>query len=134
MSLNETDRKAVVKFRLEKARDTFAEIPVLIENRFYRNAANRLYYACFYAITALLINEGYETHTHSGIKTLLGLHYIKTNRMEKNFGRMYSHLFDLRQTGDYDDKIIVKESDIIPYIEPAKQFIETIEKLINDSK
>ena len=89
MSLTEKEREDVVKFRLEKANNTFAEIPVLIENKFYRTAANRLYYSCFYAAGALLINDGYEIHTHSGIKTLLGLHYVKENRIEKLFGKLY---------------------------------------------
>jgi len=103
MSLVEKDRKELVKFRLEKANATIAEIPVLIENKFYRTAANRLYYACFYAVTALLVRDGYETHTHNGVKTLLGLHYIKNNKIEKTFGKMYDQLFNLRLTGDYED-------------------------------
>ncbi len=72
MRLKDDERKEIVKFRLEKANETFAEIPVLIENKFYRTAANRLYYTCFYATTALLINDGFETHTHSGVKTMFG--------------------------------------------------------------
>jgi len=131
MGLKDEERKDVVKFRLEKANETFAEIPVLIENKFYRTAANRLYYACFYAATALLINGGFETHTHSGVKTLLGLHYIKENKIEKAFGKMYDQLFYLRQTGDYEDWVTIEEAVLKSYIKPAGKFIESIEKLIN---
>jgi len=130
MSLTETERKEVVKHNLEKANDTLAEIPVLIEHKFYRTAANRLYYACFYAATALLINDGYEAHTHSGVKTLLGLHYIKENKIDKSFGKMYEKLFDLRQKGDYSNWIDIKEEDIKPLLEPAEKFIAEIENLI----
>jgi len=130
MSLTEKDRKEIVKYRLEKANDTLAEIPILIENKFYRTAANRLYYACFYAATALLINAGYHVHTHSGVKILLGQHYIKENKIEKTFGKMYNNLFGLRQTGDYEDRIIIKEENIEPYLQPAKDFINKIETLI----
>ena len=133
MGLNETDRKAVVKFRLEKARDTFTEIPVQMGNKFYRTAANRLYYACYYAATALLINDGYETHTHSGVKTLLGLHYFGENKIEKSFGKMYRQLFNLRQTGDYEDWININEEDVKSFIEPAEKFIAEIELLILNS-
>ncbi len=90
---------------MEKAKATFAEISVLIENKFYRTAANRLYYVCYYAATALLINDGYEAHTHSGVITLLGLHYINKNKIEIPLGKMYRQLFNLRQTGDYEDWI-----------------------------
>jgi len=132
MSLKDKDRKELIKFRLEKAKEAIAEIPVQIENGFYRTAANRLYYACFYAATALLICDGYETRTHSGVKTLLGLHYIKENKLEKSLGKMYDVLFNLRQTGDYEDWVYVKEKDVQPLLEPAKQFINTIEQLINE--
>jgi len=130
MSLAEVGRKELVKFRLEKANNTLAEIPILIENEFYRTAANRLYYACFYAVTALLVNDGHETHTHKGVKILFGLHYIKENRIEKSFGKMYDQLFNLRQTGDYEDWITINKEDIIPLIEPAKNFISKIGDLL----
>jgi len=131
MSIKEKERKELVKYRLEKANNTFAEVTVLLDNEFYRTAANRLYYACYYAATALLINDGYETHTHSGVKTLLGLHYIMENRMGKPHGKIYQQLFDLRQTGDYEDWISIDEEDVKPFVEPAKNFIAEIEKLIN---
>ena len=130
MGLSEKEREEIVKFRLEKANDTFAEIPVQIENKFYRTAANRLYYACYYAVTALLINDGYETHTHSGVKTLLGLHYLNNNKIEKSLGKMYRQLFNLRQTGDYEDWINFDEDDVKPYLEPAKRFIAAIETIL----
>ena len=131
MGLKEVERKEVVKYRLEKATETLAEIPVLLENKFYRTAANRLYYACFYAATALLINDSYEAHTHNGVKVLLGLHYINENKLAESFGKTYNHLFNMRQKGDYFDLIVVKESDIVPLLEPAENFIAEIEKLIN---
>ena len=134
MSLTEIDRQEVVKYRLKKAQDTFAQVPVLMENKFFITAANRLYYACFYAVTALLIADGYKTHTHGGVKTLLGLHYIMKNKIEKSYSKTYARLFNLRQSGDYEDLFDIDESDIIPLLEPAEQFIKTIENLINNNK
>jgi len=131
MDLSETDRKELVKYRLERARDTLAEMPFLMENEFYATAANRLYYACYYAATALLINDGREAHTHHGVKTLLAMHYIKDEQIEKAFGKMYGQLFNMRMTGDYEDFIQFDADDVKPFIEPAKEFIEAIEKLIN---
>ena len=134
MSLTENEKEDLVKYRLQKAKETFAEISVLIENNLYRNAASRLYYACFYSAIALLINENYESKTHSGVKTLLGLHFFKENRIDKSFSLFYERLFNLRQTGDYEDWVFIDEEDVLPLIEPVEQFIETIEKLINDNK
>ena len=133
MALSEIEKTEIIKFRLEKANSTMAEMAILMENKLYRTAANRLYYACYYAATALLISNGYETHTHSGVKTLLGLHYIITNKIEKPLGKMYNQLFNMRQDSDYEDWIEVDEADILPYLAPAKQFIKTIENLIKNN-
>jgi len=58
-------------------------------------------------------------------------HYINSNKIEKSFGKMYRQLFNLRQTGDYEDWIHIDEDDIKPLIVPAEKFIAEIEKLIN---
>ena len=133
MGLSEENRKSLVNYRLEKAKETFAEIPILIENKLWRNAANRLYYACFYAANALLINDGHQAHTHSGVKTLLSLNYAKENAIDKNFITIYSNLFRMRQRGDYEDWISIREDDIIPLLQPAEKFIAEIEKLIKET-
>jgi len=130
MRLSEEDRKSLVEYRLKKAKETFAEIPILMENKLWRNATNRLYYACFYAASALLINDGHQTHTHSGVKVALSLHYIKENKIDKSLIKTYGRLFNMRQRGDYEDWIIIEEEDVCPLIEPAEKFIVEIENLI----
>ena len=130
MILSEEDRKSLVEYRLKKAKETFAEIPILIENKLWRNATNRLYYACFYAASALLINDGHQAHTHSGVKIALSLNYIKENKIDKSFIKTYGRLFNMRQRGDYEDWVIIEEEDVSPLIEPAEKFIVEIENLI----
>ena len=130
MSLTEKERNSVVKFRLDKAKEALMDFYLLIDNERYNCAANRLYYACFYAVSALLINDNYTAHTHKGVKTLLGLHYIKENKIEESYSKIYERLFNMRQKGDYEDCFIVKEEDILPLIEPAQKFITEIESLI----
>ncbi|MDR2058337.1 MAG: HEPN domain-containing protein [Dysgonamonadaceae bacterium] len=45
---------------------------------------NRLYYACYYAVTALLINSGIEAQTHAGVRRMLALHFTKTEKLSIN--------------------------------------------------
>ena len=89
MGLSEEERKSVVDYRLKKAKETLAEVSILIENKLWRFAANRLYYACFYAANALLIKDARETHTHSGVKNLLSLYYAKESKIEKSLIKTY---------------------------------------------
>jgi len=53
MTLNLTEREAIVKYRLERANRTLIEAIGNAEQRFWHAAANRFYYACFYAVSAL---------------------------------------------------------------------------------
>ena len=134
MGLTDENRKFVVQFRVEKAKNTFSEIALLVDNELWHTAANRLYYACYYVVSALLIQNGIEVRTHHGAINQLGLLFVKTGIISIENGDLYKRLFELRQTGDYSDWITVKESDIVPLIEPAENFIKTIEQLINNNK
>lgn len=60
MSLNDEERRTVVRLQLEKAHKTFNQIALLREAGYWDNVANRLYYALFHAVSALLINDGYN--------------------------------------------------------------------------
>lgn len=106
MGLSDEERMSVVNYRLQKAKETFTEVSILIDNKLWRFAANRLYYACYYAASALLTKNAYETHTHSGVKNLLSLHYGKEGKIDKNLMKIYGNLFNMRQRGDYEDWVI----------------------------
>jgi enterochelin esterase family protein len=41
----------------------------MIENNKWNTAVNRLYYACFYAVIALLLKNDIETQSHNGART-----------------------------------------------------------------
>jgi len=131
MKLNKTERETVVKYRLERSNKTLTEAICNIENGCWYAAANRLYYACYYAVCALLIKDGYSTRTHNGVFSLLGEHFVCTGLISKEQNKFYRRVLELRQTGDYDDFVELSESEILPLVEPAKQFIYTIENLIN---
>jgi uncharacterized protein (UPF0332 family) len=131
MELTEDERNSLVSLRLNNAKQTLEDARIIADNKLWKAAANRLYYACHYAASALMVKFGFETKTHAGIIRLLGLHFISTQLIDNEMGDVYYKLFTLRQKGDYDDWIVVKESDIIPLLEPAKKFIAEIENLIN---
>ena len=132
MRLTEDERKAVVQLRLNNARQTLEDVKVIVSNKLWTAAANRLYYACYYAASALIVKFGFEAKTHAGIIRLLGLNFISKHLINDELGDMYYKLFTLRQKGDYDDWTVVKEPDIIPLIEPAEEFIGAIEQIINE--
>ena len=55
MSLDEQGRYDVVIYRLEKARQTIEQAKTILALGYWEIVANRLYYAAYYAASALLI-------------------------------------------------------------------------------
>lgn len=131
MTLSADERKAIVSYRIQKAYDTLKEAEGISALGFWNAVSNRLYYACYYATTALLIHNSFQAQTHRGVITLLGLHFIKTSKLPENAGKLYSRLFELRQTGDYDDLFELTKEDVMPLLMPAKDYIESIKNMLN---
>ena len=131
MGLSEDEKNALINLKIERANETIKEVPYLIEQGFYRTAVNRLYYSCYYIVSALLLQKNYEARTHNGIMTLFALNFVKTGVVSNEEGKLYRSLFELRQTGDYDEIKIIDKDDVVTRLQPAEQFIAEIEKLIN---
>jgi uncharacterized protein (UPF0332 family) len=130
--MNDSDRNQLVIYRIKKANDTLNEIEFLVAKEFFNTAVNRLYYACYYAVIALLVKNEINAQTHHGVRQMFGLHFIKTGLIKRESGQFYSDIFDKRQTSDYDDFIDYSFVDVIALIEPAKELIKEIERQIKE--
>lgn len=130
-TLDEQSREALIQYRLERADETLKEVEILSNEAHYNAAANRLYYACFYAVTALLVANGHSTQSHAGAKTLLGLHFVSKGLLSNEYGKTFSRLFEIRHSGDYDDFVYCDKEMIDEYLPKAKEFINAIKVLLN---
>lgn len=128
--MTDEERKTLVANKVRRSRETWAETLGIIENNYWYAAANRMYYACYYMVSALLLKNGLSSHTHGGTISLFGLHFVKTGVVSSELGKFYSELFELRQTGDYDDWKVVGETDITPLVPDAESFLDFLEMLI----
>jgi len=130
MSLTDEEREALVFYKIQKANDTLTEAIGIAQLGYWNAVANRLYYACYYITSALLVNYGHNAQTHSGVIRLFGLNFVTTGIISKEDSKFYSKLFEIRQTGDYDDLYNLTEDVVKPLIEPAKIYIQNIETLL----
>jgi uncharacterized protein (UPF0332 family) len=67
----------------------------------YTFAINRAYYALFYAVSALLLEEGRRFSKHSGVRAAFNRDIIRPGRLSRKHGELYNQLFRDRQEGDY---------------------------------
>ncbi|MGB4415116.1 MAG: HEPN domain-containing protein [Paludibacter sp.] len=63
--MTEYSTQDYIKYRLQEANDTLNEVEIHIRNEFCNTAINRMYYACFYAVNALIMKEGVEISSHA---------------------------------------------------------------------
>ena len=96
--MNNQERKELVQYRLGRAKDTLNEVKLHVDNDLWNTAVNRLYYACYYAVIALLVNKEIGAQTHAGVRQMFGLHFIKSGLIDKELGKFYTDIFDKRQT------------------------------------
>jgi uncharacterized protein (UPF0332 family) len=122
--------KELVLYRLQRARETLKDARILAQAQRWNPCVNRLYYACFYAVSSLLIQEGLSSSKHSGVRSLFNRHFVKTNKVSKETARIFNDLFERRQEGDYMDFVSFKESQVQLWLSDAEAFVETIGILI----
>jgi uncharacterized protein (UPF0332 family) len=130
MSLEAENRKAIVDYRIEKAFIALEDADFLTEAGKYNIAANRLYYALYYAASALLISKGIPTKTHSGLLTQISLNLVKTGILSNEDGKLLKVMFELRHEGDYEDFIEVTREDIEEYTPCVRELVDKLKNLI----
>ena len=89
-TLDENSIQQLVAYRIKRAHETLQEADLLIHGGCYNAAVNRLYYACYYAVIALLVKNHIPAQTHDGVKQMLGLHFALTGKIDRNEAKFYS--------------------------------------------
>lgn len=113
----------LILYRLTRASETLKDAHILSESGRWNACVNRLYYACFYAISALLVSDGISSSKHAGVRSLFNKHYVKTGKVPKNLSLIYNDLFERRQEGDYIDFVHFQESQVVPWISQAEELV-----------
>lgn len=95
----------------------------------WATGANRLYYAAYYAVSALLIANGIGAKTHEGIIRMFNQMFGATGTINRELGRLYSNPFTMRLTVDYGDCFDLQEEDVAPKVEPTRKLIVAVDQL-----
>ena len=134
MNLSTEERTILVNMELEKAQKTFNDMEFCVKEARWETAANRLYYALFHAVSALLINDGHNVKSHNGILALFGQHYVRTGIFDRKDGTLLSDLVIMRDNADYNCFFEADQEKINPLIEPTRTLIEKISQYISQKK
>lgn len=128
--MSEKHLNDLIKYRISRANETYKEAELMKKEKHFNTCVNRLYYACFYAVVALLEKNGYGSSKHSGVRSQFNQHFVKTNKVSIENGKLYNRLFDARQEGDYIDFVYFDDKTVEPWLQQVKNFIKIISKLV----
>lgn len=109
--------------RLEIAEERLKTAKHNLEFGDYKAAANRLYYAIFSAMRAVLALDGFDSKKHSGIISEFRRKYIKNNIFAPEMSDIIGELEIIRENSDYDDFYIISKEDVIKQSINAEFFV-----------
>lgn len=124
------EEKTLIAYRMERAREAIDEAKMLFDAGHVNSYVSRLYYACFYAVSALLLTKDISTSKHSYLRSLMHQEFVKTGLIPKELGKHFDLLFDSRMEGDYSDFARFKAEDVSGWLEETQRFVDHADRLI----
>lgn len=131
--LDPESRNALIDYRLQRATETLEEADYNAKGKYFNTGVNRLYYAAYYAASALMLAYGLECSTHAGVKSMLSLNFIRKGPLSPVYGKIFMSLFENRQSGDYED-FVYCDAELYNDLRPkTEEFINALKALIKSS-
>jgi uncharacterized protein (UPF0332 family) len=125
----------LARYRLDQAKESIDEAEYLYSgNKSPRSVMNRVYYAMYYAVLALIIFEKFISAKHTGVLSFFNKHFIKEGVFPIEMGRWINKAFELRQTGDYREYVQLTREEVEPYLGFAKCFVKKVEEFLEENK
>ena len=124
------DRKALADYRLNSAKDCISSAQLEFEAEKYKASANRVYYAMFHAIRAVLALDGIDFKKHSAVISQFRQSYIKTGIFDIKYSDVIKHTFNVRMDSDYEDFYVISKDEVNEQIDEITGFISEIEAYI----
>lgn len=129
-SIDKDHKDALIRYWMGKARESMEAAQSEYVSGRYATAVRDLYYACFYALTAVLLKEGHSFKKHTAVKAALHKDLIRAGIVEPNWGKFYNKIFDSRHEGDYQPLRVFEAEEVKMFLDQGAGFIANMENLL----
>jgi uncharacterized protein (UPF0332 family) len=126
-----SQKEVLVRYWLEKAHESLESARREYEEGRLSFAMNRIYYACFYALTAIFRDKDKMFKKHKGLRSDLHRDLIRNGIVEDRWGKFFDDVFEARQRGDYMPMVTFEPDQLADFLQQAEHFLKVMEKLIN---
>ncbi|MBW1691783.1 MAG: HEPN domain-containing protein [Deltaproteobacteria bacterium] len=123
-------KDALIRYWMEKARESIEAAQSEYDSGRYATAVRDLYYACFYALTAVLLKEGHSFKKHTSVKAALHKDLIRTGIVQPEWGKFYNKIFDSRHEGDYQPLRVFEAEEVKMFLDQGAGFIANMEEIL----
>lgn len=128
MNIEKEDRKNLVRYRIEQAEETIEDVRLLIENKRFRAAVNRIYYGIFYSLLALGLEYKFQTSKHTHLIGWFNKNFVNEGIIERKYGKILNKAFNRRTQGDYDIYVEFDEDSVKEMFVEMQDFISTMKQ------
>ena len=125
------EERSLIAYRMKRADEAIDEARILFDAGHINGYVNRLYYACFYAVSALLLTRNISTSRHGYLRSLLHKEFVKTGTIPNEMGKHFDLLFSSRQEGDYADLVVFKADEVSGWLAQTQTFVSHIETVLS---
>jgi uncharacterized protein (UPF0332 family) len=122
-------KEELIRYRQKKARDTLEDATLLFHSERLFSTLNRIYYALFYEVVALLMTADLSSAKHTGVRALFNEHFVKAGKVPIELGRFYTRMYDFRQKGDYGDFVEFEKGKVKEWLDQASMFIDEMDRI-----
>lgn len=130
MTINNSERDTLIKYRTEQAYEAVDEVRFLIDNNKLKLAVNRIYYGMFYILCVLALKHQFKTSKHKELIGWFNKTFVKDGIIDRKYGSIIYEAFGSRADCDYGVAVKLQKDTVEKLYEKMKDFIHAIEKLI----
>mgnify|MGYP006301249017 CR=1 FL=1 len=127
--MNEQQRATLVETWLTKSDSALRDARLLKENGSLSACVNRLYYAAFYAVSAVLASRNQSYGKHSAVRAAVHRDFVKTGLLSKEHGRTYDILLSRREQADYQPAVTFEPDEVHEYFVHAREMVAALKGL-----
>jgi uncharacterized protein (UPF0332 family) len=129
--MNQEERQDYVRYRMKRATETLDEAKALLSGGLLHGTVNRVYYSMFYAVSALALQNGFSTSSHSQLRGYFNREFVKTGKISIPLGKSFGFAYDNRTKGDYQDLVEFDQDQVNELIQDAEDFIDAVSALVD---
>jgi len=126
MTLTEDQCVQLAAVRMENAQQALQDARRLLDAGSLRGAANRAYYAMFFAASALSVSRGVSFKKHATLIGFFQKEFVRGGLLDRSHGRSLQKAFDDRSEADYEDFVQFTEEQIRTRLAEAEAFTEAV--------